>query len=136
MKEKLFRLVTGIAGVYHVLLAVAGFLLPEDAVENVIQMVFGVTLAIDPVLGLIVKFTSVYMLAFGVMLLLLATNPAKYRAFALPALILFGLRFLNRLIFFGTMTSAGMTASRNIVGTGLILFFFVAILVLLPKKDD
>ena len=135
MNNRIFSIVTGIAGAYHILLAVAGFLLPRTLVEKVISTAFGVVLEVDPQLSLIVKFVSVYMLAFGVMLLILASNPVKYRVFAIPALVLFGLRFVNRLLFFNALTALGMPVSRNVVGTVLILLFFVAILVFLPKKQ-
>lgn len=136
MKEKSFRIVTCIAAAYHILLAATGLLCPVSTVEKVIAIAFGLGVEVGPLLGLVVKFTSVYMLAFGVMLLLLSSNPSKYRVFAMPALLLFGLRFVNRLVFFSTLSTAGITVSRNITGTGLLLFFFAAMLVSLPKKDD
>ena len=136
MKEKFFKTVTGIAAAYHILLGVAGFLCPAATVERVIAFAFGLAVEVDPLLSLIVKFSSVYMLAFGIMLLLVSLNPIKYRIFVIPAAVLFGFRLFNRIIFFSTLTDAGMTASRNVVGTGLILFFFVAMLASLPRKED
>ncbi len=136
MKNSIFRIVAGSAAAYHILLAAAGLLCPADTIEKVVAVAFGVALEVGPQLGLIIKFVSAYLLAFGVMLLLLSLNPVKYRALALPALVLFGLRFVNRLVLFSALTSAGMTVSRNVTGTGFILFYFVAILVWFRKKDD
>ena len=136
MHRKAFSLVTGVAGVYHILLALAGALCPASTIQEVVSFAFGVTLDVGPQLALVAKFVSAYMLAFGVMLLLLALDPKKYRGFAIPALALFGVRFLNRVLFFGTLGEAGMGTGRNLTGTAIILFFFVAILVLLPKKQE
>lgn len=136
MKLNIFRSVAGIAAAYHVFLGAAGILCPAETIEQVIASAFGVTLEVGPPLDLVIKFASVYVLAFGVMLLLLASNPTKYRALAIPALLLFGLRFVNRVLFFSAVGDAGVTNSRNLIGVGLILFFFVAILVTLPKKDS
>ena len=135
MSNKIFSVFTGIAGAYHILLAAAGFMLPSDMVARVINIAFGVPLDVDPELLLAVRFSSVYMLAFGVMLLILALNPVRYRALAFPALILFGLRFVNRLLYFNTMTASGMPVSRNVIGIILISLFFAGILVFLPKKQ-
>tara|TARA_B100000809_G_scaffold259040_1_gene303287 strand:+ start:152 stop:604 length:453 start_codon:yes stop_codon:yes gene_type:complete len=137
MKNRIFRVVTGVAGVYHILLAAAGFLCPADTVAKLVGMAFGIDLDLDadPQLALIVKFVSVYMLAFGVMLLVLSSNPIQYRAFAIPALVLFGLRLVTRILFFSMLTSAGMSVSRNVIGTGLIFIFFAAILFSLPTKQ-
>ncbi len=134
MKNRIFTIATGIAGAYHLLIAAAGFLCPVDTVVKVVDVAFGVVLEVGPQLALILKFVSVYMLAFGVMLLVLSSNPIKYRAFAMPALVLFGLRLINRILFFSMLTSAGMSVSRNVIGTGLIFIFFTAILFSLPKK--
>jgi hypothetical protein len=136
MKTAFFRLVTGIAAVYHILLAAAGLLCPAGPLEKLIAVAFGVAVKTDAVMVVVLKFVSAYMLVFGVLLLLLARDPGRYRALAAPALILFGVRFVNRLVFFGTLTAAGMTVSRNVIGTGLILFFFAAILLSLPKAGD
>lgn len=135
MRRRIFSIVTGIAGAYHILLAAAGFMLPPDTVAKVIDVAFGVPLDINAELTLAVRFSSVYMLAFGVMLLILALNPVRYRVFAIPALILFGLRFINRLLYFNDITSSGMPVSRNVTGTVLIFLFFAGILLFLPRKQ-
>ena len=136
MKNNIFRIVTGIAGIYHVLLAVIGLLFPIETMVKAVTIALGVTLNIDPQLTFISKFVSVYMLAFGIILLILAANPVKYRVLAFPVLALFGIRLLNRLIFFGAVISTfGMTSSRNLIGTALIFLFFIVILLTMPKKQ-
>lgn len=137
MKNTIFKATTGIAGLYHVLLAAIGLLFPIEITAKAFTVALGISVSITPELTFIAKFVSVYMLAFGIMLLIVAYNPIKYRAFAWPALALFGARFLNRVIFFGLLsTTFGMTASRNLIGSALILFFFVAIWLTMPKKQS
>lgn len=137
MKNNIFKIVTGIAGAYHVLLAAIALLLPIEITSKAFTLALGVNIATTPQLEFIGKFTGVYMLAFGLMLLILAFNPIKYRSFAYPALALFGIRFLNRIIFFNALTSTlGMTASRNLIGSALIFVFFISILLTLPKKQS
>ena len=135
MKATLFRIVTGTAAAYHIVLAVAGVFSPPEIAAQIIRSAFGVELEVTPLIASVVRFAAVYMLAFGGMLLLLAWKPCEYRLLRIPVLGLFALRFVNRLIFFGTFTSLGLSFSRNVVGMGLILLFFVAILTLQPKSN-
>ncbi len=100
MKTRMFRIVTGIAAAYHIFLAAVCLLCPVDTVVKLVDIAFGVALQANPQFALISKFTSVYMLVFGVMLLVLSSEPTRYRALAIPALVLFWLRFANRIIFF------------------------------------
>ena len=135
MKTKIFKIATGIAGGYHVLIAAAGLLLPSHLVAKVVEMAFGITFEMNAQLSILAKFASVYMLAFGVALIILSINPIKYRAFTLPALILFAIRFITRVIFFSALTTAGMPAARNISGAVIILGLFLALLITMPKSD-
>lgn len=110
-------------------------LLPAETTVRAFAAALGVEVAIDPQLALIARFIGVYMLAFSAMLLILASDPARYRIFAVPALVLFGVRFLNRIVFFGLLSSTfGMTAWRNAVGTAILLVFFLAILWTMPRR--
>jgi len=136
MKNNVFKLVTGIAGAYHVLLAAIALLFPIEVTSKVFTLALGVNIAPNPQLEFIGKYVGVYLLAFGLMLLILAYNPVKYRSFAYPALALFGIRFLNRIFFFSALSSTfGMTVSRNLIGSALIFLFFIGILLTLPKKQ-
>ncbi len=137
MKPFIFKMFTGIAGAYHIILGVIGLLLPIEVTSKAFTMALGVNVALTPQLEFIAKFVSVYMLAFGLMLIILTHNPIKYRMFAYPALVLFGIRFISRIFFFTTLTTAfGMTLQRNLVGSILILIFFFGIWMTLPKKQS
>ena len=82
---------------------------------------------------MILKFSSVYLLAFGGMMLLLCSNPQKYRIFALPALALFGVRFVINIVFFDVISP---DRTGSFVSLGLLAFFFLAILFTMPKASD
>ena len=70
MKSQIFKLSTGIAGAYHLILGIIALALPVDTVIQVITLAFGMTLEITPQLPLILKFASVYLIAFAGMLFL------------------------------------------------------------------
>ena len=137
MKNSIFKLVTWIAGLYHVILAAIALLLPIEVTSKAFTMALGVNLAVTPQLEFIGKYVGVYMLAFGIMLIMIALNPVRYRSLAYVAVALFGIRFLNRIIFFGALTSTlGMTMTRNIIGSALVFIFFIGILFTMPKKQS
>jgi hypothetical protein len=128
MKTSHFRFLMVIAGVYHVFLAVVGLFLPAEVVVKILKISLGVVLNQDHQFDLVVRFSSAYLLAFGSMLLLLARDPIKHRVLAIPALILFGARIINRVILFNALLDAGMTQSRNVTGIILLLIFAASLL--------
>lgn len=135
MKERIFKIVTGIVGAYHLALGVVGLTLPVETIAEVVKAVFGFVLKITPQLPVILKFSSVYLLAFGGMMLLLFSNPQKYRLFALPALALFGIRFVINIVYFDVI-SPDRTDFASFRSLGLLAFFFLAILFTMPKASD
>ena len=135
MKERIFKIVTGIVGAYHLALGVVGLTLPVETIAEVVKAVLGFVLKITPQLPVILKFSSVYLLAFGGMMLLLFSNPQKYRLFALPALALFGIRFVINIVYFDVI-SPDRTDFASFRSLGLLAFFFLAILFTMPKASD
>jgi len=69
-------------------------------------------------------------------MLLLFSNPVKYRLFALPALALFGIRFVINIVFFDVISPDRTGEVMSYVSLGLIAFFFLAILFTMPKASD
>ena len=133
MKERIFKIIAGVVGVYHVTLGALGLILPIENVISVVEVMKGYTLEKSSQLLPILKFTSSYLLAFGVMMLLLSRNPQKYRVFALPALILFGTSFLNNILMLDE-NAPHRSGSITGVTLTLILFFFLSILFTMPKR--
>jgi hypothetical protein len=136
MKERTFKIVTGIVAAYHLALGVVGLTLPVETIAEVVKAVLGFVLEPTDQLPVILKFASVYLLAFGGMMLLLFSNPVKYRVFALPALALFGVRFVINIVFFDVISPDRTGEVMSYVSLGLIAFFFLAILFTMPKASD
>lgn len=137
MKANIFKLFTGIAGIYHLFLGLSGLLLPTELFVNVSGFVLGIRPEVNEKFQLITKFTSAYVLVFGILLFILAVNPIKYRVLAIPALCLFGVRLINKLVFFGVIGELlGVSTGRNIFATICVFFFFIVILLCLPKAEE
>ena len=133
IKERIFKIVTGIVGVYNVALGGLVLILPVEKVVSVVEAMKGYSLEVTSQLPLILKFTSAYLLAFGIMMLLLSRNAQKYRVFALPALVLFGTSFLNNIWLFDEIAPHRSGSITGVTLT-LILFFFLSILFTMPKR--
>ncbi|MEM6885847.1 MAG: hypothetical protein AAF571_12530, partial [Verrucomicrobiota bacterium] len=128
---------TAIVGIYHSLLGLAGLLLPTQMLSQVSKWILGVSPEVTPQFHMIAKFSAAYLLVFGLMALILCKDPVKYRVLAIPVLILFGIRLLNKLIFFTAIGSSfGISAGRNVFAVICVALLFGAILLTLPKKQE
>jgi len=134
MKERIFKIITIVIGIYHVTLGALGLILPLENVVSVVKTMKGYNLEVTSQLLPILKFTSAYLLAFGAMMLLLSSNPQKYRLFALPALVLFGTSFLNNIWLLDEIATH-RSENTTVVTLTFILFFFLSILFTMPKKQ-
>lgn len=136
MKMTLFKAFAGVAGLYHILLGLCGLLMPLEMFANVSQLVLGLRPEVDPQFQMAAKFASTYVLVFGVMLLILFKDPLKYRVLAVPVLTLFGVRLLNKLVFFGAIgESFEVPFGRNVFAVVCVAVFFFGILLTLPKAE-
>jgi hypothetical protein len=135
MKDRIFKIVTGVVGIYNVALGGLALILPIENVVSLVEAMKGYSLEVTSQLQLILKFTSAYLLAFGGMMLLLCSNPQKYRLFALPALAVFGIRFVINILFLDSIAPNRTSESINVLSLGLLLFFFLSILFTMPKKQ-
>ena len=106
MKPTWFRITTGLAAVYHLVLGGALLAMPAGALGGITRVFLGTELEVDARLAMIGKFSAAYLLAFGVMLALLCLKPQRLRALVIPALVLFGIRLANKLVFMTTIEEA------------------------------
>jgi hypothetical protein len=137
MKETLFRLTTGIASVYHLLLGTALLVLPAAAMNGMMNVFLGVGVEFDAKLSMIGKFVSAYILAFGVMLALLCLKPVKLRVLVIPALVLFGIRLVNKLVFLTTIEeSFGVARGRSIFALACLAVIFAVMTWARPTSDE
>ncbi len=125
MKTNLFRLTAGIAAVYHLLLGAAFLLLPAEALHGITKVFLGVGLEFDDKLSMVGKFASAYILAFGVMLALLCWKPVKLRALVIPALVLFGIRLANKMVFLTAIEeNFGVDRGRSVFALASLAVIF------------
>lgn len=135
-KERVFQITAAIAALYHLTLGLAGLLLRAGTLESTIQTFLGFVPEFTPALAMAVRFAGAYVLAFGVMMGLLALNPRRYRVLCIPALVLFGVRLVNRILLFGQISELySVSPARNLFGVGSLAVLFVLILATAPKQD-
>ena len=137
MKEKLFQITTGVAAAYHLVLGLALLILPAGAMGGMIRVFLGTELKIDPQLSMIGKFAAAYILAFGVMLALLCVNPLRLRALVVPALVLFGIRVANKLVFLTTIEeNFGVLRGRSLFALASLAVIFGIMAWARPAGDE
>jgi hypothetical protein len=133
----LFKTFTGIVGIYHVLLGLSGLLLPHELFAKVAALILGVRSDMNTTFQLVAKFASVYVLVFGITALILMINPRKYRVLALPVLVLFGVRLINKTVFYDRIAEVfNVSTAQNIFALGCLVVFFFGILLTLPTKQE
>ncbi|MBP9749175.1 MAG: hypothetical protein KBD21_00320 [Candidatus Pacebacteria bacterium] len=135
MKNNIFKLLAGVVGIYHVILGVSALVLPTDVMTKVVSTILGVVPVADEQFLLIAKYTGAYVFIFGILALLLASNPHKHRSLIYPILFLFGIRMIDRVLFFGSIAAISTSTAQIWFGTISIAFFFFGLLLTIPKKD-
>lgn len=136
MKTKVFQAVAGLAGVYHALLAAVGTFASTDTIQSIIRSTYGVNLTITDQMYYVVKFTSAYFTAFAVAMLLLAWKPVQYSNLVWVAVGLFGMRLLDRLLFYNGLKETfqfGLTQELFTIGT--ISTIMILLVVLRPRTN-
>ncbi len=137
MKGLIFRLTTGIAAVYHVILGIAMLVLPAEGLAAVKPLFLGFVVEVDPQLAMAGKFAGSYVLAFGVTLALLCARPQRMRALVVPALVLFGIRLANKLVFMSAIEEAfGVTRGRGLFAVATLAVIFGLIAWSRPEKPE
>ena len=136
MKTILFRLTAGIAGVYHLLLGAAFLVLPAEKLSGTAKGFLGVGIEFDAKLAMVGKFASAYILAFGVMLMLLCWKPVKLRALVIPVLLLFGVRLVNKLVFLTSIEGTfGVDRGRSLFAIASLALIFAVMAWARPASD-
>jgi hypothetical protein len=119
----LLRALLAFAGIYHVTVGLIANLSTES-VQWMAGHLLGLQIRYNPQLFYIAKPFGVYVLCFGLLLLVAAWNPVKNRAVITVAAILFLVRALQRLLLAQQFeTLFGVSPRRN--------WFFIAVVGLL-----
>jgi len=122
--------------VYHFGLALIGIFGSADFIATVVNKVYGVAPAIDAQFLYLAKFISVYMTIFAIAMAILAWKPVQYRNLVWLPITLFGIRIIQRLIFFDLLVEAFQTTmARNLQVIIPIAILLVALFMLRPKSE-
>ncbi len=137
MKNNLiFKIVAWFTGGYQLALGITGVLASKELAVSVIYMAFGATIEMTPQIFYLVKFCSAYIVAFGVAMILLATNPIKYKSIMWVAITLFSIRIIERLIFTDLLNSSfGISLTTEIITSGILIVIIALLLYFQPKND-
>jgi len=128
------KLLAGFMGLYHILMGIVGIVSGSWAAWGA-HTLWHATVTVDPQFTYLAKFLGAYVVAFGVMLLLIAKDPVRYGALVYPAVIVAVLRIGERLVFAGELKSAFGIGMDRTIGTIIVVGALnIALLVLKPRE--
>lgn len=117
------RVLLWVIGLYHVVCGLLANLMP-DRIPALAQMLAGMKVTASPDFLYLAKPFGVYVIAFGIMMIVAAWNPVKNRALISIGILLFALRIFQRLT---TMTEVetlfGVTPARSLATIGIVACF-------------
>ncbi len=133
---KVFRFLAGFVSVYHFILALIGIFGSTGFVVSVVNRVYGATPEINAQFLYLAKFISVYMIVFAIAMALLAWKPIQYRNLVWLPITLFGIRIIQRFVFFDLLNEAFQTTmARNLQVIIPIAILSIALFILRPKSE-
>jgi hypothetical protein len=137
MKNNLiFKIVAWFTGGYQLALGITGVFASKELAASVIYKAFGATVEMTPQVFYLVKFCSAYVVAFGVAMILLATNPVKYKSIMWVAITLFSIRIIERLIFTELLNSSfGIPLATELTTSGILVVIIALLLIFQPKNN-
>jgi len=132
---KPFKALAGFMGIYHLLIGILGLVSGEVA-ARVGAAVYGAHVEVTPLFSYMAKYLAAYVIAFGVMMLFLASDPVKYRKLVSVAVILAAVRILSRLVFSSELQAAfGIGMNRSLMTIAAVAILNLGLIVLMPKQD-
>jgi len=132
---KPFKALAGFMGAYHLLIGILGLVSGEIA-ARVGATVYGAHVEVTPLFSYMAKYLAAYVIAFGVMMLFLSSDPVKYRKLVWVAVILAVIRILSRLIFASELQAAfGIGMNRSLMTIAAVAILNLGLIVLMPKQD-
>lgn len=134
-KTKIFRVVAGFVGIYHIVLgAVATF--GGSSLVGLVAKLYNISPTLDSQFLYLAKFIAAYGIAFGVMMAMVAYNPQKYYMLAWGAIVLFAVRIFDRLFYFDLLKEAfDPTMGQNLITVFTIGILGLALFIYMPKKS-
>ena len=118
-----------VIGSYHILVGLM-FNGPKDWLVWAGKSLGGITSMPDAGVFYLGKPFGIYLIAFGVAMCMAAWNPVKNRSLISIAVVLFGLRVIQRLLSFNeTENVFGISSTRNCVMIAIVALFGIALLI-------
>ena len=114
------KALAGFMGVYHVLMGVFGIASGSMAAWAA-HTLWHANVNIDAQFTYLAKFLGAYVVGFGVMLLFIAKDPARYGALVYPAILVGVLRIAERLVFASELKSAFGIGMDRTIGTIIVV---------------
>jgi hypothetical protein len=131
---KPFQAVAVFMGVYHLIIGILGLVSGEVA-ARVGSLLYGAHTEVTPVFSYMVKYLCAYVLAFGAMMLILASNPVKYKKLVYVALLVAVVRILSRLVFADELRAAfGIGMTRSLETIAAVAILNLTLFLLMPKE--
>jgi hypothetical protein len=131
---KPFQAVAVFMGVYHLIIGILGLVSGEVA-AGVGSLLYGAHTEVTPVFSYMVKYLCAYVLAFGAMMLILASNPVKYKKLVYVALLVAVVRILSRLVFADELRAAfGIGMTRSLETIAAVAILNLTLFLLMPKE--
>ncbi len=128
-KHVLIRGLLWVIGIYHILVGLM-FNGPKDLLVWAGKSIGGVTAVPDAGVFYLAKPFGIYLVAFGVAMCMAAWNPVKNRSLISLAVVLFGLRVIQRIATFDeTVNVFGVSSARNSVMIAIVAIFGIALLI-------
>lgn len=129
-----FKILASIVGIYHIILGISALVLPVGVMSSMIELFLGFSPSITDQFTLVSKFTGVYVLAFGLVALLLAGDPEKHALFITPVLLLFAIRLVNKVVLFNEIgAELDVPTARNVLAVAFVAVFFAGLLWTAPR---
>jgi hypothetical protein len=128
------KIVLWLIALYHVILGVAAFI-SLDLTLWIAKAMFGVDVELTPQSSYIIRLLGVYVLVFGLLVVLLALDPGRHSVLLSVVVVLYICRILNKIIFIDLFTTAfGATSTRAWIDVAMLAAFGLAVLVLWPRN--
>lgn len=131
-----FKILAWYVGIYHTILGLVGILASQKFVTSLATKIYSFNDTVfSPQFIVIARFAGAYMLALGVMAMMMGSKPQKYKGLVIPIVIMIGARIYTRLFNFSDINSAfGLGWNDNIIYLIVIALIAIGLLSLRPKE--
>jgi hypothetical protein len=129
------KVLAAFMGVYHILMGAIGIASGSMAAWGA-RVLWHANVMVDPQFTYLAKFLGAYVVAFGIMMLLIAKDPVRYGALVYPAVAVAIIRIGERLVFAGELKAAFGIGMDRTIGTIIVVGGLnLALLLLKPRES-